>query len=87
MNGEVTITGMSFSDVDDDDIIDDPDYEPQPSELSAISSGVSMISSSAVHDNTSSSSTDISIPSVVPSAVPSDTQSIGDASEIAYGHL
>ncbi|KAG8964298.1 hypothetical protein FRC05_003848 [Tulasnella sp. 425] len=78
MNGEVTIADMNFSDVDDDDIIDDPDYEPQPSELSAGTSDVSMISSSAVHNNTSSSSTDISIPS----AVPADAQSIDGASEI-----
>ncbi|KIO33932.1 hypothetical protein M407DRAFT_17199 [Tulasnella calospora MUT 4182] len=77
MNGEVTLRDLNFSDVDDEDIVNDPDYEPQPSEPGATDSDVSM-TSSALHNTTSSSSTDISIPS----AIPSDAQSIGDVSEI-----
>lgn len=77
MNEGGTIRDLAFSDVDDEDIANDPDYEPRPSELGVSDSDVSM-SSSDVHNATSSSSTDVSIPSTVPS----DAQSIGDASEI-----
>ncbi|KIO33936.1 hypothetical protein M407DRAFT_17202 [Tulasnella calospora MUT 4182] len=77
MNGEVALRDLNFSDVDDEDIVNDPDYEPQPSEPWATDSDVSM-TSSALHNTTSSSSTDISIPS----AIPSDAESIGDVSEI-----
>ncbi|KIO33934.1 hypothetical protein M407DRAFT_17201 [Tulasnella calospora MUT 4182] len=77
MNGEVRIRDLNFSDVDDEDIVDDPDYEPQPSEPIASGSDVST-ASSAVHNTTTFSSTDISIPS----AIPSDAQPVDDISEI-----
>ncbi|KAG9044035.1 hypothetical protein FS837_008850 [Tulasnella sp. UAMH 9824] len=77
MNDDATIRDLAFSDVDDEDIANDPDYEPRPSELGVSDSDVSM-TSSGVHNTTSSSSTDVSIPTTVPS----DAQSIDDASEI-----
>ncbi|KAG8911667.1 hypothetical protein FRC00_006052, partial [Tulasnella sp. 408] len=77
MNEGATIRDLAFSDVDDEDIANDPDYEPRPSELGVSDSDVSMTSSD-VHNTTDPSSTDFSIPS----PVPSDAQSIDDASEI-----
>ncbi|KIO15607.1 hypothetical protein M407DRAFT_34803 [Tulasnella calospora MUT 4182] len=77
MNREVTVRDLNFSEIDDEDIVNDPDYDPQPSEPAASDSDL-LVMSSEVHNTISSSSTDISIPS----AIPSDAQSIGDVSEI-----
>lgn len=73
MSREITIRDLVLPDEDED--INDSDYEPQPSELGAADSDVSMLSSSAARTTIS---TDISIPS----AIPSDAQSIADVSDI-----
>ncbi|KAG9028012.1 hypothetical protein FS837_004014, partial [Tulasnella sp. UAMH 9824] len=69
MNREITIRDLILPDEDED--INDSDYEPQPSELGAADSDVSMLSSSTAR---TTMSTDISIPS--------DAQSIADVSDI-----
>lgn len=75
MSRDITIRDLVLPDEDED--INDSDYEPQPSELGAADSDVSMLSSSSGAARTTIS-TDISIPS----AIPSDAQSIADVSDI-----
>ncbi|KAG8955733.1 hypothetical protein FRC04_007724 [Tulasnella sp. 424] len=72
MNGEFSIKDLDFPDGEDD--INDPDYEPQPSEFGASDSDISMLSAGQA----TTISTDISIPS----AIPTDAQSIADVSDI-----
>lgn len=72
MNGEFSIRDLDFPDGEDD--TNDPDYEPQPSEFGASDSDISMLSAGQA----TTISTDISIPS----AIPTDAQSIADVSDI-----